>query len=460
MAKNEFSKMRDTVQKELNRYNNIRKKCNISEYWHSKTINRIARPFLNGYFTLAVVGKMSSGKSTFINALIGEDILPTGHFQTTSAITYIERGPQQQMEVIFCDGHKETITTNIKERLQSIVAVPEEYSDLPINDINKLISGGDDEKEILRKKEGIEEKTKLPCSDSLWIKYIKEHSRANIAKEVYIQCPLSEDFDGWRIVDTPGVGAVGGIQDETKQLFFAKDKRGKKIVDAIIFLQSGTDNIEDETARNFMDKLSKELTEDAKQRLFFVLTKASKDDFRNNKEGILKKANILYAKSFQIPSDRITYVDSLLYRFIIALPDKENFGDILTLNGWAENDLEAMTSLATPIKRAITAKGEEVNNESINKIMNEWANFDSLKISINEFVHKEKDATIQRINELIKEDCQGFMEGFQKQIKLLEGGREKIEKEKETLQARRIEYNKILNNLQREAEPGSICTTF
>lgn len=278
MAKNEFANMRQTIQKAVNEYERLRKECEIIDEWHYESIKRLAHPFLKGHFTLAVTGKMSSGKSTFINALIGENILPTGHFQTTSTITYIQYGPKVKMDVIYCDGHKETVEANIKERLLQLVAVPNEYSALPIYDINKLISGGATESKILELKEGIEAKTKCAHTDvAIWKKYIKEHRPSNIAKEVYIQYPLPEEFSGWRIVDTPGVGAVGGIQDETKKLFSLTDDNDQKMVDAIIFLQSGTDNIEDESARTFMEEVFNQLTEDAKKRMFFVLTKAVKE---------------------------------------------------------------------------------------------------------------------------------------------------------------------------------------
>lgn len=40
-------------------------------------------------YRITVVGQFSSGKSTFINALIGRDILPHGVSETTATITYI-----------------------------------------------------------------------------------------------------------------------------------------------------------------------------------------------------------------------------------------------------------------------------------------------------------------------------------------------------------------------------------
>jgi Dynamin family len=46
---------------------------------------------------LAVIGEFSSGKSTFLNALLGEDLLPTGNDVTTSAALRIRSGPRREL---------------------------------------------------------------------------------------------------------------------------------------------------------------------------------------------------------------------------------------------------------------------------------------------------------------------------------------------------------------------------
>ncbi len=88
MRTNEFAKISKLVDTITTRYQEIRKDCGIpNDGWHNRTIERMATPFIKGYFTLAIVEKVSSGKSTFINALLGcKDLLPTGHDQTTCGI--------------------------------------------------------------------------------------------------------------------------------------------------------------------------------------------------------------------------------------------------------------------------------------------------------------------------------------------------------------------------------------
>jgi len=47
---------------------------------------------VNRPLRLAVVGEFSSGKSTFINALLQKDLLPEGILPTTGVATYIQQG--------------------------------------------------------------------------------------------------------------------------------------------------------------------------------------------------------------------------------------------------------------------------------------------------------------------------------------------------------------------------------
>lgn len=59
---NEFAKIGKLVDTIITRYREVRKDCGIPDNgWHSRTIERMATPFIKGYFTLAVVGKVSSG---------------------------------------------------------------------------------------------------------------------------------------------------------------------------------------------------------------------------------------------------------------------------------------------------------------------------------------------------------------------------------------------------------------
>lgn len=55
---------------------------------------------------IAIIGQFSSGKSTFLNALLGQDILPTGITPITSKVCKICYGEDYILEILYKDGSK------------------------------------------------------------------------------------------------------------------------------------------------------------------------------------------------------------------------------------------------------------------------------------------------------------------------------------------------------------------
>ncbi len=65
---------------------------------------RLARPL-----TIAIMGEFSSGKSTFVNALIGEEVAPMGLLPTTCTINVFRRGASGVGRVHYRDGTMSTL---------------------------------------------------------------------------------------------------------------------------------------------------------------------------------------------------------------------------------------------------------------------------------------------------------------------------------------------------------------
>ena len=61
-------------------------------------------------FNLVILGQFKRGKSTFINALLGESILPTAIVPLTSVLTILRYGPELKIEVHYLDGRQELIS--------------------------------------------------------------------------------------------------------------------------------------------------------------------------------------------------------------------------------------------------------------------------------------------------------------------------------------------------------------
>ncbi len=56
---------------------------------------------------VAITGQFSSGKSTFLNALLSKNILPTGITPVTSKVNYIKYGDELKIKINYKDGREE-----------------------------------------------------------------------------------------------------------------------------------------------------------------------------------------------------------------------------------------------------------------------------------------------------------------------------------------------------------------
>lgn len=125
-----------------------------------------ARARMRARLQVAVVGRVSSGKSTLVNALIGERLAPTGVQELTFNVNHFRRGPGRSVTARFADG--EVITLPSRVALEQYAAV-EQYT-----------ARGEDNRERLRGVEHV---------------------------EVMSDNPYLELFD---LVDTPGLDSVFG----------------------------------------------------------------------------------------------------------------------------------------------------------------------------------------------------------------------------------------------------------
>ena len=79
---NEFLNFKKRIAKAKDKY--LAAKENDCHIGNVESVKLLARPFERDHFTLAIIGGMSSGKSSFLNAFLGEkNLLPTGGDQTT-----------------------------------------------------------------------------------------------------------------------------------------------------------------------------------------------------------------------------------------------------------------------------------------------------------------------------------------------------------------------------------------
>lgn len=187
---------------------------------------------LKNEFNLAVLGQFKRGKSTFINALLGEKIVPTAVVPLTSIVTIIKYGPKVKVTVYFLDGSQKEIT--VKEL--------EEYA-------------------TERGNPGNEKKV----------------------KEIIIEHPSEFLKKGISLIDTPGIGSVYQHNTDVTYEFLPK-------LDAAIFLFT----IDSPVAKNEYEFLKD--VQDHAVKIFFVLNKIDYAEENDVKEALNFTAEVLKEK--------------------------------------------------------------------------------------------------------------------------------------------------------------------
>jgi GTPase Era involved in 16S rRNA processing len=157
---------------------------------------------------VAISGKVSAGKSTLVNALLGVEIATVGANETTAALTFFKHtkfGPENNITLNYKGGRKELL--NLRE-LNQIQGVDVEV-------INKLKD----------------------------VDYI----------EAFVDSPILKSIT---IIDTPGSGSVESSHEEsTRSLFESRIEQSKKITDgadAVLYLFSFNPDLHNQESLDYM----------------------------------------------------------------------------------------------------------------------------------------------------------------------------------------------------------------
>ena len=79
----------------------------------STKLQELVQDIKNDFYVVVVLGEFKRGKSTFINALIGNDLLPTDVLPETATINALIYNETPELQVIMHDG---TIEKGVPER--------------------------------------------------------------------------------------------------------------------------------------------------------------------------------------------------------------------------------------------------------------------------------------------------------------------------------------------------------
>lgn len=269
----------------------------------------------NDIFRLMIVGEAKSGKSTFINAYLGKEILPMDVKQCTSSIVEIRYGKNYALKATYADDRVKTFTeeAEIEKFLRENAALDDEYRDIPVGTINLQLIIPNKGKRISQSE--INELLRMIADDNLYklpqnvynqkvLNYIdaKNPRWQDLVKKIEIEYPFEdEDLKGIQIVDTPGVGAEGRVGEITDK-YIAN-------ANAVMFLKPLVGaTLETNSFKNFLKKVGKDRASDA---MFLILTRAANENLYN----VARIHEEAYKQFPNINKKQIIHLDSKVEMF-------------------------------------------------------------------------------------------------------------------------------------------------
>lgn len=343
------------------------------------SIQKQAEKIRDEIFNLMILGEAKSGKSTFINAYLGKEIVPMDVRQCTSAIIKIYRGDKIKLTAKSAAGGRTVITEfeKIRDFLKSHAAISDKYRNIPITIINN---------EFLIKYKGkktsgryMEDFIKEVAKDNIFNmdideynelirKYVAENA-ANwgaIITEIDIEYPLPEEMQGITIIDSPGVGA-GGDVGKIAENYISQ-------ANAIIFVKSL--NGQALESFSFMNFLRCVCVDRKKEFLFLVLT--GKANLQGSEFASLREQAIkMYGND--IKPEKIICVDSKVQMFLNKCKE---LGTEEKINEFFDQLDEAGDDFDPVSKRWLKSKGDISKFE---ESMEELSDFNSVHAAIEKF---------------------------------------------------------------------------
>ncbi|MCT7531696.1 dynamin family protein [Aliarcobacter cryaerophilus] len=132
LTKPEIKNKIDNLEKYFSKYKNDTS---------SKKLQDVKQNLDKQEYKIAVVANMSAGKSTFINALFGKEVLPAFHHATTDSAAYIYSKPniEKKAEIFFSDKRKSiTITEDLEKEIKQYAQKDKDCKDNKYKNVEKI----------------------------------------------------------------------------------------------------------------------------------------------------------------------------------------------------------------------------------------------------------------------------------------------------------------------------------
>ena len=414
IEKNSYNDKKKKVLELNKKFQEIIEKNNIKEKVKQiqKPVNELNNQIENikkDKFVLVITGETKSGKSTFVNAYLGEDILPMDVKQYTSSIIEIKYGEEFSLLAKYAGGRKEQIKG--KENIAKFLKDNATLRDIPVPTINNEIlvkyKGKISERVVEDLIEGVKEDNiyNLPEKEyNLKIrKYIEENKNKwqNIITKMVISYPFkTEELKNIKIIVSPGVNAAGHVGDVSENYI--------ETANAIMFLKSITGQaLESTSFKKFLDKGSVERN---KGTLFLILTRAVNVNGKDL-EILKKEAKRIYGS--KIREEQIVAVDSKVQMFLNEISKYSTYDDI----GEYLDELEKTNQFEDFMNPPRRMRGEK---SSYIEYLTEKSRFKDINEAIEKSARKSQYYALDEVVKGISKVCEMIEESMKHDMKLYE----------------------------------------
>ena len=354
-------------------------------------------------------GETNAGKSTFINAILGDVILPTNKLQCTSSAIEITDSINKSLTITYADERKVEYTElngekgidDIDVKLLDIATLDTKYIGIPTKlidslIINKRINQNEFTNRSFFKK--LLEKIKLVKNPLFKViqneyesdfsemkekilKYVKNHPRECIPVKIELGIPLRPELKHIKFIDTPGFSSVAsfsGIYELTSE------------ADTIIFVSTISD-FEKSTFLKFIDYY---VSENSQNSIICVLTKSG---YTSDLKPIVNRALLNLGGVFD--SNRIIPIDSILKLIVDDLKQHETVAKLKTyyntqIRYFQDSQVQENSNQIGIIEEksnllhVVLNKMKVAQNDSVSNDLLEQSNFDLLVKTIDENAKK------------------------------------------------------------------------
>lgn len=385
-------------------YEDFKKTCEDAGNQVSPNIEIQAQKIRDEIFNLMILGEAKSGKSTFINAFIGKEVVPMDVRQCTSAIIKINRGKEFKLIAKSAAGGQKIISGDeaIREFLKNHAAISDKYRNIPITTINN---------EILIKYQGKKIYNKImetflaeEAKDNIFNIDINEYNRlikeyieenknnwGKIITEIEISYPLPEAMQGITLIDSPGVGAGGNVGTIAENYI--------KNANAIIFVKYLKGQALESTA--FMNFLRNNCLERNKESLFLVLN--GKSDLQGSEYvSLMEQAAQMYGND--IKKEKILGVDSKVQLYLNKCKELCTEEAIDAYFEKLDVEDEDFAPASNCWLRSMRKGGLPVFEEK----MKEMSNFGSVHVAIEKFAHVANYLQLIEFLENMENECKRY----------------------------------------------------